>query len=461
MPLRPVLALQMVLWAFGSTGSADQGGQRQGKEGRREAVPLVRPSNNHLQLEVAEEGLAALQAMDIPVAPLIVIGPYRSGKSFLLNQLLGVGCEEGFGVGHTRDTQTKGVWVWGEAVRRRAEGEGGGSEEVGLVLMDTEGLESTRRIDTYDDRIFAFSAVVSSLLVYNLAEALRESDVAKLSFASKLGKEFLGGLQPSAMLWLIQRDFLGGKTVNDMLREALAEVPNPEGNAEVTAVNDVRQSLKHLAGTSTAFGLAQPHLKRTKLCELGDSELAPEYVSQRDELRKLVHRLAAPKVCWFPSWPPPVPFLWFAVWHIHSSAPPPSPAPLIFTSLEPLATLLTGEISSLWDPLLDPPPRPLVLDSPLFSCTTGCLSLSIVPLSPPLPLASRCAGLIPPPLSGHIDAGHQWQDHAGPSAGRACHPSGQDPQHSQGKSPLAIRSRCVPCAQRWSSDGPRELIAAG
>lgn len=27
-----------------------------------------------------------------PVAPIVVIGPYRSGKSFLLNQLLGVPC---------------------------------------------------------------------------------------------------------------------------------------------------------------------------------------------------------------------------------------------------------------------------------------------------------------------------------------------------------------------------------
>lgn len=35
----------------------------------------------------------------------------RSGKSFLLNQLLGVGCKEGFGVGHTRATQVVGPWA--------------------------------------------------------------------------------------------------------------------------------------------------------------------------------------------------------------------------------------------------------------------------------------------------------------------------------------------------------------
>lgn len=44
----------------------------------------------------------------LPASPLL--------QSFTLNQLLGVGCEEGFGVGHTRLTQTKGVWMWGEPV---------------------------------------------------------------------------------------------------------------------------------------------------------------------------------------------------------------------------------------------------------------------------------------------------------------------------------------------------------
>ena len=55
----------------------------------------------------------------------------RSGKSFLLNQLLGVPCGEGFGVGHTRKTETKGVWVWGEPIK--------GDDDVSIVYVDTEG----------------------------------------------------------------------------------------------------------------------------------------------------------------------------------------------------------------------------------------------------------------------------------------------------------------------------------
>lgn len=59
-----------------------------------------------------------------------------------------------------------------------------------LLFFDTEGFESTGQSDAYDDRIFAFAAVVASTLVYNLAEAVRESDIEKLSFAVELAAAF-------------------------------------------------------------------------------------------------------------------------------------------------------------------------------------------------------------------------------------------------------------------------------
>jgi nicotinamide riboside kinase len=40
-------------------------------------------------LELCEEGLARLASITNQVAVVSAIGPYRSGKSFLLNQLLG------------------------------------------------------------------------------------------------------------------------------------------------------------------------------------------------------------------------------------------------------------------------------------------------------------------------------------------------------------------------------------
>ena len=48
----------------------------------------------HSQLRLVDEGLEVLRSVTGAVAPVVVIGPYRSGKSFLLNQLLGVPCGE-------------------------------------------------------------------------------------------------------------------------------------------------------------------------------------------------------------------------------------------------------------------------------------------------------------------------------------------------------------------------------
>ena len=53
---------------------------------------LILPVEGHTKLAVDPSGLAVLRKLKGPVVPVVVIGPYRSGKSFLLNQLLGVGC---------------------------------------------------------------------------------------------------------------------------------------------------------------------------------------------------------------------------------------------------------------------------------------------------------------------------------------------------------------------------------
>ena len=170
------------------------------------------------------------------------------------------------------------------------------------------------------------------------------------------------------MLWLIQRDFLEGKTVQQMVSEALSAVPNPSRNPDIAQVlhtskrlqqhrtwryilpglsativhpmlalghcrvgfpewlcaasgkpvavvdqkasgvvwvgpergmgaqvNKIRESLERVVRNSSAAGLRQPHLERTRLCQLSDAELDPVYVRQRDALRETVRQLARPK----------------------------------------------------------------------------------------------------------------------------------------------------------------------
>eukprot|EP00882_Tetradesmus_deserticola_P022407 GHRQ01024311.1.p1 GENE.GHRQ01024311.1~~GHRQ01024311.1.p1 ORF type:complete len:488 (+),score=152.10 GHRQ01024311.1:293-1756(+) len=259
---------------------------------------LVNPVAGTSHLKVAEEGIALLNSIDGPVSPVVVIGPYRSGKSFSLNQLLGVPCNVGFGVGHTRETETKGIWVWGQPQAS----EGGGKT---LLYVDTEGFESTGRSNSYDDRVFAVATVMSSLLIYNLPETIRGSDVSKLSFVVELAEGFYDHtnkssvavpVEPGSMLWVIQRDFLQGKSVQQLVADALAPVPNPHKDKAIADTNHIRASLASIARNSTGFSLPQPHLDRTKLCDLADSQLEPSYVAQRDALKRLVLQQAAQKI---------------------------------------------------------------------------------------------------------------------------------------------------------------------
>ncbi|PIA31588.1 hypothetical protein AQUCO_04900111v1 [Aquilegia coerulea] len=264
----------------------------------RQAFPIVEPDSGHTKLRLSREGLEAIERITTPIAAVAVIGPYRSGKSFLLNQLLSLSCYEGFGVGHMRDTKTKGIWVWGTPIKLMIDG-----VETSVLYLDTEGFESVGKSNVYDDRIFALAAVMSSVLIYNLPETIREADISRLSFAVELAEEFYGrvkgqdvAFEPAKLLWLIQRDFLQGKTVQEMVDEALQRVPNADGDRNIDQVNQIRESLAIMGDNSTAFSLPQPHLQRTKLCDMSDGELDPIYVKKRDQLKELVAAIIRPKV---------------------------------------------------------------------------------------------------------------------------------------------------------------------
>ncbi|XP_021970360.1 guanylate-binding protein 4 isoform X2 [Helianthus annuus] len=224
-----------------------------------QAFPIIEPDPGHTKLRLSSEGLEAIRRITNPIAAVAVIGPYRSGKSFLLNQLLSLSCYEGFGVGHMRDTKTKGIWVWGTPVEMDIDG-----VKTSVFYLDTEGFESIGKSNVYDDRIFALATVLSSVLIYNLPETIREADISRLSFAVELAEEFYGrvkgqdvAFEPAKLLWLIQRDFLQGKSVKEMVDEALRHVPNHDGDRNIDQVNQIRDSLAIMGDNSTAFSLPQ------------------------------------------------------------------------------------------------------------------------------------------------------------------------------------------------------------
>ena len=111
-----------------------RGGDDVADDGGR-AVPLIVVAADG-RAEVGEEAAELLGRLRGPVAVVAVVGPYRSGKSFLLNRvLLGRAGPGGFPVGATVEACTKGLWMWSKALP--AVGLDG--SHVDVVLVDTEG----------------------------------------------------------------------------------------------------------------------------------------------------------------------------------------------------------------------------------------------------------------------------------------------------------------------------------
>ena len=76
-------------------------------------VQLVRPdSSNHRKLVLIRENLHHLHHIEGAVAVVAVVGKFHSGKSFLLNQLMGKW--NGFGIGPSVEPKTMGIWMWGK-----------------------------------------------------------------------------------------------------------------------------------------------------------------------------------------------------------------------------------------------------------------------------------------------------------------------------------------------------------
>ena len=122
-----------------------------------------------------------------PLLVYLVFNQSSLTSSLDVDLMLRSAVGEGMVVGHSRSTQTKGVWMWKAPVSVQ---QSPGQPPLSMLYFDTEGFESTGKSDAYDDRIFALAAVISSTLVYNLAETVRESDIEKLSFAVDLAQAF-------------------------------------------------------------------------------------------------------------------------------------------------------------------------------------------------------------------------------------------------------------------------------
>ena len=130
------------------------------------------------ELVLNEDIIPLLEKETRPVTVICVVGPYRTGKSYLLNRIMNN--KRGFPLGSNVEAETKGIWLW--------MGDFFGDPTRAVILLDTEGLDDPVKGDpSHDMNLFALSLLLSSLFVYNTMGTVDAKSIQGLHYASEIG----------------------------------------------------------------------------------------------------------------------------------------------------------------------------------------------------------------------------------------------------------------------------------
>lgn len=102
-----------------------------------------------------------------------IVGPWRSGKSYLLNEIINPGKGKIFPIGHTTNPHTKGIDFH---MYRQAD------EERDLLFLDTAGLFCPYSTEQGDARLMALASLVSSIVIYNHHHVMNDQEVERFRF---------------------------------------------------------------------------------------------------------------------------------------------------------------------------------------------------------------------------------------------------------------------------------------
>lgn len=197
---------------------------------------------------VHQDTLDWIRARKTPFAVVACAGRYRTGKSFLLNQLTKAEAGSGFGVGDSVQACTKGLWVFKQWVTQ-------GDKDI--LFMDTEGIDALDANDTHDVRIFTLALLLCSAFLYNSVGAIDETAMQTLSLMTRVtnsvrvhaddkdddGGTGLGAYMP-AFYWVL-RDFSlrlvakdGRALSHDDYLESALQTADPQKDIVRAAIRD-------------------------------------------------------------------------------------------------------------------------------------------------------------------------------------------------------------------------------
>ncbi|VWU48662.1 GTP-binding protein, putative [Hepatocystis sp. ex Piliocolobus tephrosceles] len=212
---------------------------------RGKAIQIIKPNVNHTELIIIEENLEVLKNIDKPIAIVSVLGDMHTGKSFLLNLLNDYvvdditmdnkTIENGFKVGNDITASTYGIWIWSEPIKinvkklrelykyidtnftnfvKNYEYEKdeyneeiidllnlyktddwitniddlnlSETDEVNLILMDTQGLNSPNVNKRYDEILYALTNLISTDIIFLTMKMINNKD---LEFIENITKD--------------------------------------------------------------------------------------------------------------------------------------------------------------------------------------------------------------------------------------------------------------------------------
>jgi hypothetical protein len=266
------------------------------------ALPLVTIGKDG-SFELKPDTLKKLSQLEGPVAVIAIAGLYRTGKSYLLNRLLGR--QAGFAVGPTVNACTKGIYVWGDPPKRNG---------VNIILLDTEGLGSTQQDQAYDTKIFSLALLLSSYFIYNSMGTIDERALEGLHLVTNLTKHIstksntpMSAFMPN-FIWCL-RDFVlkleyeNGQPMTEAqyLENSLNFQPPKDGKKAKKSDDDknaIRECIKTFFPRRDCACLVRPTTEESELQRIdsiSESKLRPQFLKQMSELTEKILSGVQPK----------------------------------------------------------------------------------------------------------------------------------------------------------------------
>ncbi|KAG2434077.1 hypothetical protein HXX76_007805 [Chlamydomonas incerta] len=161
-------------------GGSDEETRGDAPTSRGEPLQLIAHSEGNWT--IGEQALDVLKRIKAPIAVVAVCGRARTGKSYILNKLLGAAGAAGFEVASSYRPCTKGLWMWSQPLRRTALD---GSNYY-LVLLDTEGIDAYNQTTQDGVSLFSLAVLLSSLFVFNQMGGIDEAALDRLALVTEL-----------------------------------------------------------------------------------------------------------------------------------------------------------------------------------------------------------------------------------------------------------------------------------